>query len=156
MSMTGSRMVRRAAVLLTVVILSGVAGCSSPASTDGGTSSPTAGAGTTSRAGNSPVAPEAFAALVDDPETVVLDVRTEQEYAEGHLKGAELIDLQAADFPQRIAELDKDATYAVYCRTGRRSAAAVQLMQQSGFTEVSDLDGGITAWAAQGREIVTG
>ena len=91
-----------------------------------------------------------FSNAVDKPSTIVLDVRTPAEYATGHLSGAENIDLQGADFATRIATLDKKATYAVYCHSGRRSGDALEQMAADGFTQVFDLAGGITAWQANG------
>jgi phage shock protein E len=70
---------------------------------------------------------------------VAIDVRTPEEYAAGHIEGAELIDVQAADFSRRIGGLDPDVTYVVYCRSGNRSAAAAEAMRAEGL-EV--LDGG--------------
>lgn len=97
-----------------------------------------------------------FASVVDRDNTVVLDVRTAEEFAAGHLPDAVLIDVQEPDFAARIAELDPGATYAVYCRSGNRSAVAVQMMQAAGFDDVVHLDGGIGAWAEAGRLITTG
>lgn len=98
----------------------------------------------------------AFAALVEQDGVVVLDVRTPEEFAAGHLDGALNVDVSSPQFTDRLAELDTDAPYAVYCRSGNRSAQAVTLMQQAGFEQVAHLDGGITAWSADGGEVVTG
>ena len=72
---------------------------------------------------------------------VLIDVRTPEEFADGHLAGAEMIDIQAGDFADRIAELDPDATTVVYCRTGNRSASAVAIMAEQGFTDLYDAGG---------------
>ena len=85
----------------------------------------------------------------------ILDVRTPEEFASGCLKGAKNIDIKAADFEAKIAALDKNATYLIYCRTGRRSADAYQRMQKAGFTGVLELAGGITAWSEAGNEVQT-
>ena len=69
----------------------------------------------------------------------VIDVRTPEEYAEARVEGATNIDVQASDFDDRIAELDRDTTYVVYCRSGNRSAAAAERMREAGLTVV---DGG--------------
>ena len=61
---------------------------------------------------------------------------------------ATLIGFHEPDFADRIAELDRDATYVVYCRSGNRSEQAVALMAEQGFTAVNHLDGGVTAWSA--------
>lgn len=111
------------------------------------------------------VAPEVAADLLsasvaENPDTespvVVLDVRTPEEYAEGHLEGAVLIDAQAPDFADRLAELPRDGRYVIYCRSGNRSAQARAIMEELGFTDVADVDGGIVAWSAAGLPVVTG
>jgi len=86
---------------------------------------------------------------------IVIDVRTPSEYAAGHLADAVNIDLEGGLFSQGIAALSKDATYMVYCHSGRRSAIAASTMAAAGFTKVYDL-GGIAAWQAAGLPVVTG
>jgi phage shock protein E len=87
------------------------------------------------------------AQLLDAPGTTVLDIRTAPEVAQVRIPGAVNIDLFSPDFAQRIAELDRDGTYLLYCRSGSRTAAARQLMSQLGFRDVADVHGGIIAWA---------
>ena len=72
---------------------------------------------------------------------VVIDVRTPAEFAAGHVAGAQNIDVEAGDFATRIASLDKDASYLLYCRTGRRSAIAAAEMAKAGFTDIVDAGG---------------
>lgn len=84
----------------------------------------------------------------------VIDVRTAAEYAAGHVPGATNIDVESAGFAQGIAGLDQSRTYAVYCRTGSRSRTATAQMAAAGFTDVVELDGGISAWVAAGQPIV--
>lgn len=96
---------------------------------------------------------EAFAERVQVDDMTVLDVRTPAEFAEGHLPGAVNIDLSAPDFAARIGELDPAAPYAVYCRSGNRSAEALRLMQEAGFDDVAHLQGGITDWEAAGNDV---
>jgi phage shock protein E len=112
---------------------------------------PTAGAATATI-----VDPAAGAALLASASDVTLvDVRTPAEFAEGHIDGAVLIDVSAADFDEQIGKLPRDGAYVVYCRSGNRSAAAAERMIALGFTEVYDL-GGIGAWQAAGFPVVTG
>ena len=73
------------------------------------------------------------------PASKVIDVRTAEEFAEGHVKGARNLDIQNGDFEAALKDLDKDAKYSVYCRSGNRSAAAVDIMRNEGFTNVVDL-----------------
>ena len=102
-------------------------------------------------------ADDAAAVLADAPDDlVILDVRTPEEYAEGHLDGAVLVDFYDADFADQLAELDPDVPYLVYCRSGNRSGQTLPLMEQLGFGSASDIDGGILAWADAGLPIVAG
>lgn len=87
-----------------------------------------------------------FATTAGTPGTVILDVRTPAEYAEGHIPGAVNIDVEGGTFDQQIAGLDTGATYALYCHSGRRSANAAAIMADAGFTHLVELDGGIQAW----------
>jgi len=97
-----------------------------------------------------------FADLAAGEGVVVLDVRTPEEFAAGHLEGAVNLDVSAADVATRVADLDPDATYAVYCRSGNRSQAAMALMQGAGIGSLADLVGGIEAWSQAGLPVVTG
>ena len=99
------------------------------------------------------VSPDDAHALVESGDVEVLDVRTPEEYAEGHLEGATNIDFYASDFADQIAELDRDQEYVVYCRSGNRSSQATALMAEQGFAAVNDVDGGIVAWEAAGLPV---
>lgn len=101
------------------------------------------------------VSPKEFSEVIFDPSVVILDVRTPQEFAEGHLANAINIDFQSGNFEQEIASLDKSKTYAVYCRSSNRSGEAVKVMADAGFTSMYDMDGGIIDWQAAGGQIVT-
>ena len=90
------------------------------------------------------------------PAARVIDVRTPGEFTEGHVQGATNIDVESTDFAGSIASLDKSAAYSVYCRSGRRSAIAVDLMQKAGFTNVTDLGGMEDAAKVLNLPIVTG
>lgn len=85
----------------------------------------------------------------------IIDVRTPDEYAQGHLDGAVNIDVQAADFAERIAELPTDTEYTVYCRTGSRAGAAVAQMTALGFTDVTNVGSLAEASASTGLAVVT-
>lgn len=103
------------------------------------------------------VTAEAGAEIQANPpaDLVILDVRTPEEFAEGHLDGADMIDFYRTDFADEIADLDPDAPYLVYCRSGNRSGQTVALMRELGFTNVSDIDGGILSWTDAGLPMVT-
>ncbi len=78
------------------------------------------------------------------PGTTIIDVRTPEEYNAGHVDGALLISVEAPDFQQQIAALDPNGTYALYCRSGNRSAVAASIMAQMGYLHIYDLEGGFT------------
>ena len=88
--------------------------------------------------------------MLDD--RVVIDVRTPAEYAAGHVAGALNIDVEGQDFAASIEELDKDASYLVYCRSGRRSAIAAEQMADAGFTDIADA-GGLAELAEAGAPL---
>jgi phage shock protein E len=98
--------------------------------------------------------PNDFDALTKEAGVVTLDVRTAGEYASGHLENAINLDVESPTFSQGLSKLDPGATYAVYCRSGNRSKTALDLMEQAGFTDAQDLDGGIVAWQSQGLPVV--
>lgn len=86
----------------------------------------------------------------------IIDVRTPQEFAEGHVQGAVNLNVEDGTLEAALPSLDPAGSYIVYCRSGRRSAAAVQLMQANGFTTISDLGPLDNAASATGLPVVTG
>jgi phage shock protein E len=115
-----------------------VAGCSSTTSTAVETVEPTA------------------AADIIDTELgeVILDIRTHEEYNEGIIEGAINIDFYANDFAVQLDGLDKDAHYVVYCRSGNRSGQANSTFEELGFTNVTEIDGGIANWYSEDLPVV--
>jgi rhodanese-related sulfurtransferase len=95
-----------------------------------------------------------FSQKITETGVVTLDVRTPGEFAEGHIEGAQLIDFQSGNFENEISSLDKNATYAVYCRSGNRSGQAVKVMHDAGFHNVYNLNGGVIDWANAGLPLV--
>ena len=95
-----------------------------------------------------------FSKKITESGVVILDVRTPGEFAEGYIEGARMIDFQGGSFETEIASLDKDVTYAVYCRSGNRSGQAVKIMQDAGFRNLFNLEGGVIDWANQGMPLV--
>jgi rhodanese-related sulfurtransferase len=95
-----------------------------------------------------------FAKTVSDPSVVVLDVRTPAEFMSGHLANAINIDVEGMQFNSDVSKLDKSKTYAVYCRSGRRSAIATDEMSKLGFKTLFNLEGGTGAWSAAGQTLV--
>jgi phage shock protein E len=84
------------------------------------------------------------------PGTVIIDVRTPEEFNAGHVQGALNIPVEYADFAQQVAALDPGTTYAIYCRTGNRSAVATAQMDSMGFKHLYDLNGGFVDLEAAG------
>jgi len=70
--------------------------------------------------------------------TIIIDVRTPAEYAEGHVEGSINLDLESGQFEAELPNLDTAQPYIVYCRSGRRSGVAVDIMKASGFTQITD------------------
>ncbi len=82
-----------------------------------------------------------------DESAVIIDVRTQQEYNDGHIPNSILIDIYSPKFPKKIAELDKTKNYYIYCRSGNRSFHAGVFMLSEGFTSVQHLEEGIISWS---------
>lgn len=131
---------RIASVLAVLALAGGLAAC-------GGAAAETqAAAGTVAAAeAAGHVDAETFLAAAVEEGVTVIDVRTPTEFASGHLDGAVNIDVESADFASRIAELDPQGAYAVYCRSGNRSRVAEQMMRDAGFVQVVGLEGGVSA-----------
>jgi rhodanese-related sulfurtransferase len=100
------------------------------------------------------LAPDEFSDLMaKTPQKIILDVRTNEEVARGIIKGAIQLDFMAPDFEQSLQKLDKTKPIFVYCAVGGRSGQTVELMQQLGFQEVYNLQGGLDAWQHAGLPI---
>lgn len=84
--------------------------------------------------------------IEQSPRAVVLDVRTPEEYAEGHLAKSMNLNWKGSDFEKQIATIDKTVPVFVYCLGGGRSASAATRMRSKGFKEVYELQGGLTKW----------
>ena len=96
-----------------------------------------------------------FSKKVAEAGVITLDVRTPGEFMSGFIKGAKNIDFQSGNFETEIAALDKNVTYAVYCRSGNRSGQAVKVMHDAGFHNVYNLNGGVIDWSNAGMPLVT-
>ncbi len=90
--------------------------------------------------------PKPFAQTLSRTKGIILDVRTPEEYAEGHLSQARNIDYKNDNFRQVVNKLDKTRPYFVYCKAGVRSARAADIMKELGFKQVYTLEGGMDAW----------
>lgn len=90
---------------------------------------------------------------IQNGELSVIDVRTKEEYAGGHVTPSFNIDISQPDFSEKISALDKNKEYLVYCRSGGRSSAAQKIMTGLDFKNVRNLTGGIIAWERGGLPI---
>lgn len=88
------------------------------------------------------------------PDTIVIDVRTPSEFASGHLEGARLLDLNGGELEKALPELDPDADYLVYCRSGNRSGQAKALMEKAGIADVTNLGSLASAAKTTGLPVV--
>lgn len=95
-----------------------------------------------------------FSKKITEAGVVTVDVRTPGEFMTGHIQGAQNIDFESGNFENEISTLDKNGTYAVYCRSGNRSGQAVAIMHDAGFHNVYNLNGGIIDWTNSGMMLV--
>jgi rhodanese-related sulfurtransferase len=145
------------------VLLALLSGCSSSnaptqvtatsAARQAGTNS-AAAKDTASDAGVRLVSVETATQLLADETVTLLDFRTPDEFASGHLDQAAMIDFYEPDFQSKLSALDRTKKYLVYCRSGNRSGKATAMMRELGFADVADLDGGILAWESAGKPTV--
>ena len=89
---------------------------------------------------------EAAKILKDNPNAVVLDIRTPAEFNEGHIPNAVNIDYKADSFESELDKLDRDTTYLMHCRSGRRSANSFETFKKLGFKNIIHMDDGILGW----------
>lgn len=94
-----------------------------------------------------------FEELIKDSNVQLLDVRTLEEHMKGHIPGSTLIDVKDENFASCVDDLlNKEKKVAIYCRSGRRSRTAAEILVKKGF-KVYNLDKGILNWIEEGREI---
>jgi rhodanese-related sulfurtransferase len=95
-----------------------------------------------------------FSQKITEPGVIIVDVRTSEEFASGHIEGALNIDFNSGNFANEITRLNPSETYAVYCRSGSRSGQAASIMHKAGFHDVSNLNGGVIDWTNDGLPLV--
>ncbi|MHC4197833.1 MAG: rhodanese-like domain-containing protein [Planctomycetota bacterium] len=104
------------------------------------------------------ITPEKSLALIrdnkDNMDFVVLDVRTPEEFAEGHIEDAVNLDFSSRAFSEGLNKLDRDKRYVVYCQSGRRGKKTLNKMRELEFKEVYNLLGGIKGWEKEGLPTV--
>ena len=90
--------------------------------------------------------PAAFKKQLGESKGILIDVRTPEEFNEGHIANAINMDVKASDFTDRIKNLDKTIPYFIYCGIGKRSMHAIEIMQSEKFASLYNLEGGLDAW----------
>ena len=108
--------------------------------------------GKASKDDSSLVSPQELSTKQDD--IVLIDVRTPQEFEQGHLENAVNINIADKSFAEEVGKLDRSEPVYVYCQVGGRSARAASMLKEMGFEEVYDLEGGISNWERSGMKVV--
>lgn len=97
---------------------------------------------------------EVAAKLIAEGKVTIVDVRTKEEFSEGHLKDAKNIDITEPTFEAELARLDKSQPVLVHCQAGGRSTRALPTFEKLGFTNIIHLDGGYSGWLDNGKPVV--
>jgi len=84
----------------------------------------------------------------------LIDVRTPQEFADGYINGAKLVDYMSSDFMAKMSKLDTTKVLYIYCRSGNRSGKAARKLEALGFPKVYDLQGGILNWNQSKMKVI--
>lgn len=101
------------------------------------------------------ISAELFQKMMDETgNLIILDVRTAEEVAAGYIEGAINIDFRSPEFKSKLDELNRNATYMVYCASGGRSGNTTTLMKEMKFRKVYDLEGGFKGWSGKGFPFV--
>lgn len=151
---TSSRALAVAFCAVGLALPGALAGCSSQSTASAQESAGGSAAVVAASAGPGRVDVAQFASVITRPGVQIIDVRTPEEFASGHIAGAVNIPVQAPDFAAQIGALDPAGQYAVYCRSGNRSQPAVQAMEAAGITNIYELESGTKGWAAEGQPLV--
>ena len=96
---------------------------------------------------------EEAAKIIAKGAVTVVDVRTADEFKDGHIKGAKNIDIFSDDFEAQVAKLDKTQPVLVHCQAGGRSTRALPVFEKLGFKEIIHLDNGYGGWQAAGKPV---
>lgn len=91
--------------------------------------------------------------VIQEEDPLILDVRTDQEYKEGHIKDAKQLDFYGDNFQQQLEELPRDKPVLVYCHSGNRSGKTMARMKELGFEKVYNLQGGMSSWESEGKPV---
>lgn len=99
------------------------------------------------------VSPDEAEKVIHDASPVVIDIRTKDEFDEGHLPGALNVDFLSPEFKKTLQTLDKSKTYLVYCQSGGRSGRSMKAFRDGGFAKVYHMNAGFSAWQAAGKPV---
>ena len=91
--------------------------------------------------------------LASDPAITIIDIRTPEEFAEGHIKGAVNIDFTGNDFEAKLSELNRDKPYLFHCASGNRSGKSLPVFEKLNFTRLYHLNTGFKGWVADGQPV---
>ena len=100
------------------------------------------------------VTPEEMQTILHSEDVQLIDVRTPEEYSDGHIENSQNIDFKSPTFGEDILVLDKSKPVIVYCKSGKRSGNSSKILMKAGFAKVYDLEGGILEWKEKGLEVV--
>ncbi|MEI6713974.1 MAG: rhodanese-like domain-containing protein [Verrucomicrobiota bacterium] len=100
------------------------------------------------------VDPKGAAALIAEKKITVIDVRSPEEFADGHIQGAKNIDILDDKFESGLSALDKTQPFLVHCASGGRSTRSLEVFKKLGFSHIYHLDGGVNAWKAAAQPLV--
>ncbi len=101
------------------------------------------------------VTAEEMQTLLEQKDVQLVDVRTSEEYEDGHISNSQNIDFNSPTFDEDISKLDKTKPVMLYCKSGGRSAKCSQKLLKAGFIKIYDLKGGFTQWKFKGFDIET-
>ena len=102
------------------------------------------------------IASEFQTAMSAESDAQILDVRTIDEFQNGHIEGAINADVNSAALQQIASDLNKDKTVFVYCLSGARSASVAEMLKEMGFKSIVNLTGGMLAWRSANLPVATG
>ena len=137
--------IRKLIVALLAILILG--GCSAPAAAPAATEAQTIDVASLPR----DVDVQTTAALREQPDVMILDVREQDEWDAGHIPGA--VFMPMGQVPDRLSEIPKDKTVIVQCRSGNRSSQVTDFLIQQGFTNVHNMSGGLNAWQSAGLPV---
>lgn len=100
------------------------------------------------------VKPDAAAKLLSAEMVTALDVRTAEEFSEGHIRGATNVDIMEKDFSKKLTDVDKSKPVLVYCQSGGRSSRSLSKLKKAGFPKIYHLDTGMQGWLDAGKPVV--